>query len=64
MERREGNKHLSNEVRAKIIALKNFTSKTYEEIALKCDCHVSSLRFSNEHKLKHSMNFDFSIYWL
>lgn len=52
MERREGNRHLSKEVRAKIIALKNFTSKTYEDIGIECDCHVSSFVFPNEHDFK------------
>lgn len=41
MEHRIGNKHLSVEVRAKIIALKNQTNLTFEEIAQQCDCSVS-----------------------
>lgn len=45
MERREDNKHLSKEVRAKIIAMKNFTDKTYREIAIACDCNVRSIVF-------------------
>lgn len=40
MEHRIGNKHLSDAVKAKIIALKNFTNMTYAEIAKQCDCSV------------------------
>lgn len=41
MEGREGNKHLSDAVKAKIITLKNFTNMTYAEIAEECNCSVS-----------------------
>lgn len=41
MEHRIENKHLSDAVKAKIIALKNYTDMTYGEIAKQCDCSVS-----------------------
>lgn len=41
MEHRVGNKHLSVEVRAKIITLKKFSNLTYAEIAKECNCSVS-----------------------
>lgn len=41
MERRIENEHLSKEVRAKIIALKNFTGFTFDDIAQQCECSVS-----------------------
>lgn len=40
MENRIENKHLSKEVRAKIIALKNYTSFTFDDIAQQCNCSV------------------------
>lgn len=42
MEHRIGNHHLSLEVRAKIIALRNHTDFTFDEIARQCGCCVSS----------------------
>lgn len=43
MDLREGNKHLSTELKSKIIHLKNFTLLTDDEIALQCNCSVTSL---------------------
>lgn len=41
MEHRIDNRHLSKEVRSKIISLKNHSSLTNEEIARECGCSVS-----------------------
>lgn len=40
MEHRIEGKHLSKEVRAKIIGLKNYTGFTFDEIAQQCECSV------------------------
>lgn len=34
--------HLSMEIKQKIIALRNYSSKTFSEIAAECECSVSN----------------------